>query len=46
MKKIELDELWKLYREFCERANQANMVMNVPEFLSFLNKFKVEDKDL
>lgn len=43
MKKEEIDRLWELYRKFCNRAGQANMVMHVPEFLSYLEKIEVED---
>ena len=46
MTKEELDKLWELYRDFCNRANQANMVMHVPEFLAFLEKFYLNPQDL
>jgi len=46
MTKEELDKLWELYREFCNRANQANMVMNVPEFFAWIEKFKVNNQNI
>lgn len=41
MKKTELNNLWILYREFCIACNQANMVNSVPEFLVWIEKFKI-----
>lgn len=42
MKKEELDKLWELYREFCNAVNQANIAPYAPEFLVYLEKFKIE----
>lgn len=40
MTKQEIDELWGLYREFCLACNQANMVGNAVEFLTWLEKYR------
>lgn len=43
MKQEELDNLWKLYREFCLACNQSNMVNATAEFLAWLERFRVQE---
>ena len=44
MKKEELDKLWILYREFCQRINNA--AVYVPDFFAWIEKFKLEEDNL
>lgn len=42
MKKEDLNKLWALYREFCNACNQGGMTPFAPEFLAWLEKFKIK----
>jgi hypothetical protein len=44
MKEEEIDNLWKLYREFCLSCNQANTVPFASEFLAWLEKYRLTEK--
>lgn len=39
--KEEIDKLWRLYRGFCLRCNQAGMTDSATEFISFLERYRL-----